>query len=167
MNETPEFFRRNDRELEPYEMALEWLLKQRLQPGDEIYQVDITEALGMHNPDLFGTRDLIRKWEMARLSQVEMLLCLFEERSGLIVMPTYKGSYEVLEPDEVTEVVLDITMRRVRKALAVCSAKLSRAAKETASPVELQRRSQASQYVNNIRHFMNRERRKSLDDEAA
>lgn len=167
MKETPDFFMRNDVEMQPYEAALEWLLSQNLKPNAEIYQRDITDALGMVDPDSLGSRDLIRKWELARIPQVELLLFLFEEKTGLIVAPTYKGSYLILEPDEVAETYLQITFRRVRKSLAICAGKLSRASRETASAIELQRRSRVSQYVNNIREFMNRERRKSLDDEAA
>lgn len=150
----------------PWQRALEWLVRQNLQPGDTIWQTDITFALGMCDPDSLPNRAAMRKWEVARIPEVESLVEAFETETGLILMATHRGSYMVLHPEEVSTEVLAQMLRRVKRAMDVCSGKITRAATSGVSQPEMERRNRALEYVANVKAFMSRERRKSLSDVA-
>lgn len=164
MKNAPDFFTRNDPDQRPHEIAVEWLVSQDLQPGDEILQDDITHALGMIDPDELQGRELLKRWELARFPELALLIELFEERTGLILLTTHRGSYRVLEREDVSQALLGIMMRRIRRAIEICTGKLSRASKDGVSPIELQNRSKLSEFANNVKHFVSREKRATLND---
>lgn len=150
---------------EPHEVALEWLIAQNLKPGDEVLQTDITRALGMVDPATLKDHRSMRRWDFARFPEVLAMIDEFEKRTGLVLETTGRGSYRVVHPEEVAERVGDKAQQTMVLAAKRASARISRAGRDGVSAEELARRSTRTQYFNNVRVFMSRERRKSLADE--
>lgn len=163
MTQSDFFIQRND-DRRPWEAAVDWLLEQNLKPGDEIHQASLSTALGMIDPETLNSRSAWRQWELRRLPEAEQAIEKFEAKSGLTLIPTHKGSYLVLDVEEVGRTLFPIYERRVKAAMRWITGKLKRATVEGVSAAERQRRNSILDHVSNARSWMGRERRKSLDD---
>lgn len=151
----------------PHQIALEWLLEQKLQPGDIISSRDIDLALCLVDPNkLPSGRKPQQKWTLARLAEWIRLRDAYEEATGEILVPSGAGSLLVCPHNEVAETLMDDFFATLMRLFKKTSQRLSKATRRGISNEELARRNYAEEKIAQIRWFATKERRHRLSDAA-
>ncbi len=160
MKEPRNFFSHDPNIGEPWQIAVQGLVEMDLTPGDIVQQREITALLGMIDEDEITDAAEFKRFTMARWPQVEKLIEGFEDETGLTLMANHRGAYLVIEPEEVAQVVMEATGRKLHRLLKWATGKLNRASNERASAEELQRRSDAVVHLQSLRQQAKRARAK-------